>query len=217
MEWRIGEDLGDGRWRAPAAERNRDPILAVLAPRLPAHGLVLEIGSGTGQHVVHFARALRTVTWQPSERDPHLRRSIDAWRAAEALPNVRPPLALDIEAPAWPIDAADAVVCINVVHVSPWSTVPALLAGCARVLPPHGPVFLYGPYMRGGRHTAESNAQFDGQLRAHDPRWGVRDTEAMAAAAQRAGLHLAEIVAMPANNLTLILVRDADPPPPAAG
>jgi len=210
MEWRIGEDLGDGRWRAPAAERNRDPILAVLAQHLPARGTVLEIGSGTGQHVVHFARALPALTWQPTERDAAMRRSIEAWRAQSGLTNVLPPLALDVEAAQWPTDAADAVVCINVVHVSPWSTVPALLGGCARILPPRGTVFLYGPYMRSGRHTAPSNAQFDAALRAHDPRWGVRDVDDIAAAAQAAGLRLAEAIDMPANNLTLVLLRETD-------
>jgi SAM-dependent methyltransferase len=208
MQWRIGEDLGDGRWRAPSAERNRDPILAVLAPRLPARGLVLEIGSGTGQHTLHFARALPALAWQPTERDAAMRRSIDAWCAHAALPNVRAALALDIESPVWPVDAADAVVCINVVHVSPWSTVPALLAGCARILPRDGPLFLYGPYARDGRHTAPSNAQFDAQLRAHDPDWGVRDTDDIAAEAARAGLSVAEVIEMPANNLVLVLRKD---------
>jgi len=208
MQWRIGEDLGDGRWRAPSAERNRDPILAVLAPRLPARGLVLEIGSGTGQHVVHFARALPALTWQPTERDAPMLRSIEAWCAHAALPNVRAPVVLDIESPAWPIDAADAVVCINVVHVSPWSTVPALLAGCARILAPGGPLFLYGPYARGGRHTAPSNAQFDAQLRAHDPGWGVRDTDDLAAEALRVGLRVTEVIEMPANNFVLVLRKD---------
>lgn len=208
-QWRIGESLDDGRWRAPAAERNRDPILAVLRRWLPERGTVLEIGSGTGQHVVHFARALPALDWQPSDPDARMRASIDAWIAAAALRNVRAPVALDVEAPRWPVDRADALVCINVVHVAPWSIVPALMAGAARTLAPQGVLFLYGPYRRGGAHTAASNERFDAELRAHDARWGVRDVEAVTRVACDAGFDRVDAVDMPANNLALVFRRVA--------
>lgn len=208
MEWRTGEELDDGRWLAPAAERNKAPILGVLQRWLPARGLVLEIGSGTGQHAVHFARALRTLAWQPSDPDARMRGSIAAWIAHQDPGNVLPPLDLDVEHAVWPVAHADAVVCINVVHVSPWSAVPALMAGAARILRPGAPLLLYGPYRRGGAHTAPSNERFDAQLRAHDARWGVRDMEAVTRAAVAAGFRPLETVGMPANNLTLVFGRE---------
>jgi SAM-dependent methyltransferase len=204
MAWKIGERLPDGRWVAPAAERNKGPILEVLQRVLPPRGLVLEIGSGTGQHVVHFAKALSQLSWQPSDPDPENRQSIALWSRDEELGNVRAPLALDVRERPWPIDAADAIVCINVVHVSPWAATLALFDGVREVLPPEGVLFLYGPYRRGGRHTAPSNEKFDADLRAHNPEWGLRDIDELAEVAARVGFALAEIVDMPANNFSLV-------------
>jgi SAM-dependent methyltransferase len=204
MGWKIGERLTDGRWVAPAAERNKGPILEVLQRVLPPRGLVLEIGSGTGQHVVHFAKALSQLSWQPSDPDPENRQSIALWSRVEELGNVRVPLALDVRERPWPIDAADAIVCINVVHVSPWAATLALFDGVREMLPPEGALFLYGPYRRGGRHTAPSNEKFDADLRAHNPEWGLRDIDELAEVANRIGFALAEIVDMPANNFSLV-------------
>ena len=195
---------------APAPERNKGPILEVLRNVLPPEGLVLEIASGTGQHVVHFARALPGLVWQPSDPDPQMRASIEAWTAGARLSNVRPPLALDVLVQPWPVAQADALVCINMVHISPWASSEALLAGAASLLPPGAPVVLYGPYRRGGVHTAASNEAFDADLRRRNPEWGVRDLEAVAALAARRRLALEEIVEMPANNLSLVLRRRQD-------
>ena len=204
MAWKIGERLPDGRWVAPAAERNQGPILEVLQRVLPPRGLVLEIGRGTGQHVVHFAKALSQLSWQPSDPDAENRQSIALWSRLEALDRVKPPLALDVLVRPWPIDAADAIVCINVVHVSPWAATLALFDGVREVLPPEGVLFLYGPYRRGGRHTAPSNEKFDADLRAHNPEWGLRDIGELAEVADRVGLAPAEVVDMTANNFSLV-------------
>ena len=207
MAWKIGERMPDGRWVAPAAERNKGPILEVLQRVLPPRGVVLEIGSGTGQHVVHFAKALSQLSWQPSDPDAENRQSIALWSRVEELGNVRAPLALDVRERPWPIDAADAIVCINVVHVSPWAATLALFDGVRGVLPSEGVLFLYGPYRRGGRHTAPSNEKFDADLRAHNPEWGLRDIDELAEVADRVGFALAEIVDMPANNFSLVFRR----------
>ncbi|MBX3641810.1 MAG: DUF938 domain-containing protein [Rubrivivax sp.] len=194
----------DARETAPSAERNKQPILEVLARVLPPRGLVLEIGSGTGQHVAHFAKALPQLTFQPSERDIERHASIQAWVDAGGLPNVKPPLAIDVTQHPWPVAAADAVLCINVIHISPWEATLALMAGAGMVLPAGGVLLTYGPYQRGGAHTAPSNAAFDAHLRARNPRWGVRDLEQVADVAGRQGLALEEAVPMPANNFTLL-------------
>lgn len=152
----------DCRQFSPSAARNRDPILVVLQRVLPTAGLVLELGSGTGEHAVHFARHLSALRWQPSEADPAAMASITDWVAHSALPNVLPPLRFDLAASPWPLAAADAIVAINVLHYSPWETTPALFAGAAEVLPAGGVVYCYGPYRRGGAHIAPSNADFDG-------------------------------------------------------
>ncbi len=198
----------DERATAPAAERNKGPILDVLRRVLPEEGLVLEIASGTGQHVVHFARALPGLDWQPSDPKPEMCGSIAAWAQAEGLPNVRAPLRLDVHDAPWPLDRADAVVCINMIHISPWSATGALMRGAARLLPQGAPLVLYGPYLRGGRHTAPSNEAFDRQLRAQDPEWGVRDLAEVERAAGAEGLSLDEVVEMPANNLCVVFRRD---------
>ena len=189
--------------QAPAAARNRQPILDVLRPRLPYRGLVLEVASGSGEHALHFAAALPGLVFQPSDPDPEARASIDAWVADSGLANLRPALALDASAPGWPVSAADAVVCCNMIHISPWSSAVGLVAGAARVLPPGGLLYLYGPYRRGGRHTAPSNEAFDIDLKRRNPAWGVRDLEAVAGLAADAGFGRSEVVEMPANNLSV--------------
>ncbi len=194
----------DARRNAPAALRNRDPILDVLRAHLPPAGLILEIASGSGQHAVHFAAALPNHIFQPSDPDATARASIDAWTADSGLPNVRPALALDAMAAAWPIAAADAVLCINMIHISPWASAGGLFEGAARILPPGGLLYLYGPYKRGGLHTAASNEKFDATLRLQNPEWGVRDLEAVEALARDNHFSSPGIVAMPANNLSLI-------------
>ena len=189
---------------APAAERNKGPILTVLNGLLPASGLVLEIVSGTGQHVVHFAQGMPHLMWQPSDPDPELRASIRAWIAQTGLSNIRAPLDLDVGRLPWPIERADAVVCINLVHIAPWPATPALMAGAARLLPATGILVLYGPYRREGRHTAPSNEAFDQQLRASNPDWGVRHLEAVTEVAASDGLALRDVIAMPANNFCVV-------------
>ncbi|MBS0396078.1 MAG: DUF938 domain-containing protein [Proteobacteria bacterium] len=192
---------------SPAAERNKGPILEVLRGALPAHGRILEIASGTGQHVVHFAAALPALEWQPSDPDPARRASIAARLAAGGPDNVRAPLALDVHDRPWPVSGPLAgVVCINMIHIAPASATEALLAGAARALAADGGVlFLYGPFRREGRHTAPSNADFDARLRAENPAWGVRDLEWLLASAAAHGFVAGEPVAMPANNLSVVL------------
>ena len=197
----------DARETAPSAERNKQPILEVLARVLPPSGLVLEIGSGTGQHVAHFAKALPGLTFQPSEMDESRHPSIAAWIAHEQLANVRPPIAFDVAAPPWPVRAADAVICINVIHISPWAATLGLMRGAGEVLRPGGVLVTYGPYRRGGAHTAPSNEAFEAWLKERDELWGVRDMEEVAAVAQAAGLEHEEAVPMPANNFTLVFRR----------
>jgi len=189
---------------SPSAARNREPILAVLRRVLPARGLVLEIASGTGEHAVHCAGALPDLTWQPSDRDPEALASIAAHRAEAGLPNFLAPLALDVTAPSWPVERADAIVAINMIHIAPWRAAEGLIEGAGRLLAPGGVVYLYGPFMEDGRHTAPSNAAFDESLKARDPAWGVRDVAAVAELAARHGLDLKKRVAMPANNLSLV-------------
>ena len=192
-----------------AAERNAQPILEVLRRVLPGHGTVLEIASGTGQHVVRFARALPALAWQPSDPDPNSLQSIRCWIAGAQLPNVRGPIALDVCSVPWPETPANALVCINMVHISPWKATQQLLQGAGRILARGEILYLYGPYRRGGRHTAPSNEAFDADLRARNPSWGVRDLEAVQGHAEEAGFTLEEIVPMPANNLSLVLRRGA--------
>lgn len=189
---------------APSAERNKQPILEVIARVLPASGTVLEIGSGTGQHVAHFAKALPNLTFQPSEMDRARHASITAWIRHEGLGNVKPPIAFDVARFPWPVSAADAIICINVIHISPWEATLGLMRGAGELLQPGGVLVTYGPYRQGGAHTAPSNEAFDASLRQRDPSWGVRDMEAVAAAGAGNGLDLEESVPMPANNFTLV-------------
>lgn len=198
----------DARQHAPSAARNRDPIWAELGPQLPRQGLVLEVASGSGEHTVHFARAAGPqIVFQPSDPDASARASIDAWSVASGLTNIRPALALDAAADVWLIDRADVVVCINMIHISPWVSVVGLVKGAFRVLPPGGLLFLYGPYKRGGQHTAPSNEAFDLDLRRRNPAWGVRDLEAVAHLAASAGFGAPSITQMPANNLSVFFRR----------
>jgi SAM-dependent methyltransferase len=205
----VGQKLDNGRWLTASADRNKGPILALLKRVLPPTGLVLEIGSGTGQHVVHFAKALPKLTWQPSDPDAAFRKSIRSWVELENLGNVRAPLELDVCSLPWPVTHADAVLCINMIHVAPWAATEALLTGAKGVLIGGGVLFLYGPYRRFGRHTAPSNEAFDVQLRASDPAWGLRDLEAVVELAGTTGFELAEVVDMPANNFSVVLLSEA--------
>ena len=199
--------MTDPRRHAPATERNREPILTILRDVLPANGTVLEVASGTGEHAIHFARALPCLVFQPSDPDLDAVASIRAWAMAAKLNNVRPPLLLDASAEDWPIDAADAILCINMVHISPWEATVGLLRQSGKLLPEGGPLVLYGPYFREGVETAPSNLAFDESLRARDNRWGLRQLEDVVALAESLGLHLETVHPMPANNLTVVLRR----------
>ncbi|MEZ4364540.1 MAG: DUF938 domain-containing protein [Kofleriaceae bacterium] len=192
---------------SPAAVRNREPLLEALRPRLPAAGLVLEIASGSGEHAVHFAAGLPALDWQPTDHDEAALASVAAWRAEHALPNLRAPLRLDVAAPVWPVPAADAIFCANMIHIAPWEAAEGLFAGAARTLAPGASLLTYGPYRFDGAFTAPSNEAFDASLRQRDPRWGVRDVTDLRALAVREGLELVEQVALPANNHLLTFRR----------
>lgn len=197
----------DARRFAPAVARNKAPITEILARHLPPTGLVLEIASGSGEHALHFAAHFPALNFQPSDPDAAALASIAAWREEARLPNLLPPLMLDVMADAWPIQTADAVLCINMIHIAPWEATAALLQGAARILPPGAMLFLYGPFKQGGHHTASSNMEFDESLRAQDSRWGVRDLEAVAHRASAAGFAAPIVEIMPANNLSVIFRR----------
>jgi len=188
---------------APAALRNRDPIAGVLAGLLPESGLVLEIASGTGEHAMHFARSFPHLEWQPSDPDAGARASIAAWRAGAGLTNILPPLELDVMQRDWGVARADAVLCINMIHISPWAATEALFAGAARILPAGAPLISYGPYFEDGIDPAPSNLAFDGSLRSRNAEWGIRRIEDVGRMAARHGFARVERLEMPANNLTL--------------
>ena len=192
---------------SPAAARNAAPIAEVLRRVLSPRGLVLEIASGSGEHVVQFARALPALDWQPSDPDEAARRSIVAHAHAAGLANIRSPLAIDAIRQPWPVARVDAVVAINMIHIAPWDATIGLMAGAEATLPEGGLLYLYGPFRETGAHTSSSNAAFDDSLRARNASWGVRDIEAVAAAAKTHDLHQAERITMPANNLSLIFHR----------
>jgi SAM-dependent methyltransferase len=196
----------DARRHAAATRRNREAIAHVLQDSLPVTGTVLEVASGSGEHVAHFAAEFPGHRWQPSDPDPAARASITAWCAG--LANVAPPLDLDASARAWPIERADAVLCINMVHISPWPATLGLLAGAAHLLPEGGALILYGPYRRDGVTTAESNEAFDADLKARNADWGLRTVEAVTTAGQAVGLRFDRLVPMPANNLSLVYRRE---------
>lgn len=205
---RFYEGDSDGARRsAPAALRNREPIAAVLREWLPARGSVLEIASGSGEHAVYFALEFPQLDWQPSDIDPAALASIDARQADAGLPNLRAPIMLNAVAPVWPIAHADAVLSLNMVHISAWPAALGLLAGAARLLEPGAPLILYGPWLEDGVAPAPSNLAFDADLRARDLQWGLRRVEDFAAAAMDEGFRLEQRRAMPANNLMLLLRR----------
>jgi hypothetical protein len=189
---------------APATERNQEPILAVLREVLPSAGTLLEVASGTGQHAAFFARAFSGLVWQPTDMEPGALESIEAWRAEADLPNLRAPLRLDTCADSWPVEAAEAILCVNMIHIAPWEACQGLLRGAARVLPEGGPLVLYGPYFVEGRPTAPSNIAFDASLRERNPAWGVRELGAVVAEARLHGLEIERTVDMPSNNLTVV-------------
>jgi hypothetical protein len=206
---RFYEAPTDGARRsAPAALRNREPIAEVLAEWLPDSGLVLEIASGTGEHSVYFAERFPRLEWQPSDIHADAIGSIDAWRTAFSMENVRPAVELDASSAEWPLDEAAAVLSINMVHISPWASALGLIAGAARILPKGGPLILYGPWISDPALIAPSNRAFDDQLRSVDPAWGLRTVSAFAAEAERKGLRLEQTREMPANNLMLLFRRD---------
>ncbi len=193
----------DQRRHAPATSRNREPILDVLRRVLPLAGLVLELASGSGEHAMFFAERLPELIWQPTDRELHALASIEAYRQTSGPANLRTPLLLDASA-EWPIAQADAVVCINMIHISPWAATEGLMAGAGAILPPGGILVLYGPFKEDGRHTADSNRLFDEDLRRRDPEWGVRDLADVSALAAVNGLEHNETVTMPANNRCVI-------------
>lgn len=196
------------RLYAPAAARNREPIFRVLQRHLPPRGLVLEIASGSGEHITHFAQhGEPDLIFQPSDPDPTARASIDAWVSGLGLSNVRSAVALDAESSEWPLSHADAVLCINMIHIAPWTAAIGLMRGAGRLLPSGCMLYLYGPFRRNGHHTAPSNEQFDRDLRNRDPAWGVRDVEEVEALAVAHGFTPPLIEEMPANNLSLIFKK----------
>ncbi|HEY0483998.1 MAG TPA: DUF938 domain-containing protein [Kofleriaceae bacterium] len=194
----------DAKQHAPATARNREPIRQVLARELPPRGTVLEIAAGSGEHAIYFARAFPALTWQPSDASDAALASIAAWRAEAELDNLRAPVALDVTAATWPVAQIDAIVCINMVHISPWEATLGLFSGAARLLPSGGLLYLYGPYRFSGAFTAPSNAEFDRSLRDRDPRWGVRDVDDLVVVAGSHGLALRDTIEMPANNHSLV-------------
>jgi SAM-dependent methyltransferase len=196
--------MEDLRLHAPAALRNRDPILDILQAHLPAAGLILEVASGSGEHCIRFGEKLPTHVIQPSDPDPRAQDSINAWIAASGLGNIRAALDLDASAQAWPLTNAAAVICINMAHISPWAATQGLCSGAARILPPGGPLFLYGPFKRGGAHTSKGNSDFDRDLRQRNPEWGIRDLEQIGELAVAQGFSDPLVFEMPANNLTLL-------------
>jgi len=196
---------------SPATARNRGPILEALTPRLPTGGMVLEIAAGAGEHAAFLAAALPDLLWRPTDADPDALASIAAWRDHVGLPNLLAPLRLDASAPeTWPIDRADAVVNINMIHISPWAATEGLMAGAGRILPAGGILFIYGPFIEPDIETAPSNVAFDLSLKSRDGAWGVRRLDDVVALAARHGLELSERIAMPANNLALVFCKRQD-------
>jgi hypothetical protein len=200
--------VNDARLIAPATARNRDPIAGVLRRHLPQSGLVLEVASGSGEHIVHFATTQSAdLQFQPSDPDAGARASVDAWVELSGVTNVLPAIALDAAADAWPLQRADALICINMIHIAPWDAAIGLVRGAAKVLPVGGVLYLYGPFRRNGRHTATSNETFDRNLRYRDPSWGVRDLEDVVTLAVQHGFNRPIVEEMPANNLSVIFTR----------
>jgi hypothetical protein len=201
--------MTDDRRSAPHVARNAGPIVDVLAEILPARGMVLELASGTGEHILHFAQKFPKLLWQPSDPEPAALRSIEAWRAESGLFNLLPAISLDARAADWPVPQADAILCINMIHISPWAATAGLMRGAGRLLEEGAPLYLYGPYRRAGVETAPSNEAFDESLKARDPEWGLREFDAVEAEAGKHGLQLDRIVEMPANNLSVVFRKSA--------
>lgn len=200
--------MTDARRFAPATARNREPIAAILRDVLPPEGTMLEVASGTGEHAIFLAQAFPHLVWLPSDPDPSAIASIRAWAETARLPNLRPPLTIDAAAADWPVDRADAMLCVNMVHISPWEATVGLMRAAGRLLPAGAPLVLYGPYFQEGVETAPSNLAFDADLRRRDARWGLRRLEKVVAQAEGEGLRLEAVHAMPANNLTIVLRRE---------
>ncbi len=203
----VFEATGEAKRFAPATERNRNAIADVLKGVLPDSGTVLEIASGTGEHIVHFAGSFPHLVWQPSDFDTAGLASIAAWATEAGRSNVNSPLLIDASAPSWPIDHADAILCINMIHISPWAATQGLMAGAARILPPGAPLYLYGPYVEADVETAPSNLAFDASLKSRNADWGLRDKDDVIALAASHGLRFDRRIAMPANNISLIFSR----------
>lgn len=199
--------IAGARRSAPAALRNREPIAGVLAEWLPERGVVLEVASGTGEHAVYLAERFPDLEWQPTDSHPDACASIAAWRDGSALPNIREPLVLDAASPDWPVERADALLNINMVHISPWASALGLLDGAQHILPPGAPLILYGPWLMDEIDTAPSNLAFDADLKRRNPQWGLRRVEDFAAAAAERGFELEATRPMPANNLMLLWRR----------
>lgn len=199
--------MTDRRLEYPATLRNRDAILEVLRGVLPSSGLVLEIASGSGEHVLHFGRACPGLTFQPTDPEDAALQSIKAWTQDSGLDNVQPPVMLDASSDRWPLAAADAVLCINMIHIAPWQATEGLLRGAAKLLPHGAPLYLYGPYRRADVVTAPSNEAFDASLKSRNADWGLRDLESVAELARAEGFSPPEVTEMPANNLSVVFRR----------
>lgn len=211
-------NANDARRFAPATQRNREPILKVLRRVLPPTGTVLEVASGSGEHAIFFAPRLKPRLWQPSEAEPMLRDSILAWMKEVPSDNLFPPIPLNVAESVWSIEYPEnsqvnvseitAIIAINLIHISPFTATLGLMAGASRILPVGGILYLYGPYKRGGKHTAPSNESFDEMLQQQNPEWGVRNLEEVEAVALEKGLKLLEVVEMPANNLSVVFQKE---------
>lgn len=205
--WFIEDSGPEARKHAPATMRNRDPIAQGLEVLLPATGLVLELASGSGEHVIYFAAQLPRLRWQPTDVNEEACRSIAAWTKDSGLANVLPPLRLDVTDATWPIDGADAILCINMVHISPWDATVSVFAHAAALLPRNAILYFYGPFVRHDVVTSSSNLEFDRSLKSRNPAWGLRDVAAMDRLAVANGFAAAEIIEMPANNVSLVFRR----------
>ncbi|WP_321322885.1 DUF938 domain-containing protein [uncultured Parasphingorhabdus sp.] len=202
--WIVAESTPDEQKHAPATLRNRDAIVAVLRDILPERGLILEIASGTGEHAVYFGRAFPQLTFQPSDPDPACCQSITAWTEREGSSNILPPLQLDAQAPQWDVQNVAAILCINMVHISPWESSIGLFDKAGKLLAPGAPFYLYGPYLRDDIETAPGNLAFERSLKSRNLRWGLRDVADMDALAARNGFTRESLVEMPANNISLV-------------
>ncbi|MBI3701121.1 MAG: DUF938 domain-containing protein [Afipia sp.] len=196
--------MTDARLNYPATERNRDAILDVLRDALPKSGMVLEIASGSGEHAMHFAKAFPNLVFQPTDPEDAALKSIAAWTAETGLTNILPPLRLDAASDAWPVTSADAVLCINMIHIAPWSATEGLMRGASRILKSGAPLYLYGPYRQAGVTTVPSNEAFDASLKSRNAEWGLRNLEDVAALAERTGFSAPDVTPMPANNLSVV-------------